>query len=99
MPKTQLGSVLGKGGSTITAIRTTTKAVIKVQDDALPVCARSGAEEMITITGDERAVTLAAQRVTGQLRTFQVSGTTSLIPTGVYHLGLQRVCPDRDSSK
>jgi hypothetical protein len=93
VPKKQLGSVLGKGGSTITAIRTSTKAVIKVQDDALPTCARPLIEEMITITGDEHAVTLAVQRVTGQLRTFQVSGTTSLIsgvaaPPGVATGGL-----------
>ena len=93
VPKKQIGSVLGKGGSTITAIRTATKAVIKVQDDALPTCARPLTEEMITITGDEHAVTLAVQRVTGQLRTFQVSGTTSLIsgvvaPPGVAASGL-----------
>ncbi len=93
VPKKQLGSVLGKGGSTITAIRTATKAVIKVQDDALPTCARPLTEEMITITGDEHAVILAVQRVTGQLRTFQVSGTTSLIsgvvaPPGVAAGGL-----------
>lgn len=92
VPKQQLGSVLGKGGSTINTIRAMTTAVIKVQDDALPSCAHPGTEEMITITGDENAVTLATQRVTGQLRTFQVSGTTNLVsavgaPPGVATAG------------
>jgi hypothetical protein len=80
VPKQQLGAVLGKGGATITAIRSMTSAVIKVKDGSLPSCAQPGTEEMVTVTGNASTVTLAAQRITGQLRAFQVNGNTSVIP-------------------
>jgi predicted RNA-binding protein YlqC (UPF0109 family) len=75
--KQQIGSVLGHGGATITSIRATSRATIKVQDDGLPACGKPGSEEMVTVTGDETTVTLAVQSITGQLRASQVSGTTT----------------------
>ena len=74
VPKQQIGCVLGKQGSTITSIRNTTGATVKVQDHSLPACAKSGTEELITILGEEPAVTAAAKQVAAQLRTYQVPG-------------------------
>lgn len=87
VPSSRVGCIIGKGGATVSEMRSLTRASIRVlKEEDLPKVA-SEDESMVQITGDINAVSGALVQVTTRLRAnvFQVEGgVVTLPPTDGY---------------
>ncbi|KAI5074099.1 hypothetical protein GOP47_0010060 [Adiantum capillus-veneris] len=74
VPASQIGCILGKGGSIITEIRKATRANIRIPSkEELPKCASEN-DELVQITGDEGVVLDALSQVLNRLRSNLLRG-------------------------
>ncbi|MCO5606091.1 hypothetical protein L7F22_060278 [Adiantum nelumboides] len=74
VPASQIGCILGKGGSIITEIRKMTRANIRIPSkEELPKCASEN-DELVQISGDEGVVLDALSQVLNRLRSNLLRG-------------------------
>lgn len=74
VPASQIGCILGKGGSIITELRKATRANIRIPSkEELPKCAHEN-DELVQITGDESVVMDALSQVLNRLRSNLLRG-------------------------
>eukprot|EP00250_Pteridium_aquilinum_P002781 c13004_g1_i1 orf=180-1805(-) len=77
VPASQIGCILGKGGSIITEIRKATRANIRIPPkEELSKCANED-DELVQITGDESVVLDALNQVLSRLRSNLLRGGNS----------------------
>lgn len=77
----QVGGIIGKGGSRIKQIREETSAWIKVYQDCLPDCT----ERVVAIGGDEEQVVAALQQMLDVLETEPIKGNVTLYDASYEH--------------